>query len=308
MPHPVVQLDLPVVRLDLGREHVEPDAEAFDELARQLRPVHVGRGGQMRRPRAGRAGELREVIARLDLGGDAVEAPREHGELLAHRRRGRRLAVRAGEHGGVAVLTGEVAEGRDHGAQLREPHLLDGALHGERVGRRVDVLARACEVGELGDGGEPERLEPVAHEVLDGLHVVTRDGFLLGQPVDLRLAEVAVQSAQALLLGILERRRAEQAAVREGDDPLDLDLDAGAVEARLGEVVGEARHRGAVASVERAQGLRGQCGHDEGSDRGHRALRTQPEDGRTAGSSCRKSARLALSIISSTSSNIFGPA
>jgi hypothetical protein len=157
VPHAVVQLDLPVVRLDLGREHVEVDAEAFDELARQLGPVDVGRGGQMRRPGAGRAGELREVLARRDLGGHALEAPGEDGELLAHRRRGRRLAVRAGEHRGIPVLTGELAEGGDHGAQLRQPDVLDGALDGERVGGRVDVLARAGEVGELGDGVEPER-------------------------------------------------------------------------------------------------------------------------------------------------------
>ena len=56
--------------------------------------------------------------------------------------------------------------------------------------------------------------EAVAHEVLDGLHVVTGDGFLLGEPVDLGLTEVAVQRAQALLVGIRQRRRARTASGR----------------------------------------------------------------------------------------------
>ena len=59
---------------------------------------------------------------------------------------------------------------------------------------------------ELGDRIETEARQPVAHEIFDGLHVVTGDGFLLGEPVDLRLAEVAVQGAEALLLS---SRRAE---------------------------------------------------------------------------------------------------
>jgi hypothetical protein len=153
--HAVVQLDLPVVRLDLRREHVEVDAEALDERAGQLGPVDVGGGGQMRRPGAGGAGELRQVLAAGDLRGHALEAPGEDGELLAHRRRGRGLAVRAREHRGIPVLVGERRQRVDHGAQLRQPDVLDGALDRQRV-RRVDVLARAREVGELGDGVEAE--------------------------------------------------------------------------------------------------------------------------------------------------------
>jgi hypothetical protein len=89
---------------------------------------------------------------------------------------------------------------------------------------------------------------------------VLGDGFLLGEPVDLGLAEVAVQGAQALLVGIRQRRGLEQRAVSEGDQPLDLDLDPRAVQARLGEEVGEAGDGGAVAAVERAQGLRRERG------------------------------------------------
>jgi hypothetical protein len=39
---------------------------------------------------------------------------------------------------------------------------------------------------------------------------VLRDGFLLGEPVDLGLTEVAVQRAQTLLVGIRQRRGLEQ--------------------------------------------------------------------------------------------------
>jgi hypothetical protein len=84
---------------------------------------------------------------------------------------------------------------------------------------------------------------------------VLGDGFLLGQPVDLVLAEVAVESAQALLVGIRQRRRLEQRAVGERDQPLDLDLDPGAVQAGLGEEVGEPGDGTAIAAVEGAEGL-----------------------------------------------------
>ena len=169
-------------------------------------------------------------------------------------------------------------------------------------------------MGELGDRVEAEGCQSVAHEVFDGLDVVAGDRLLLGEPVDLGLTEVAVQGAQALLLGIRQRRRPEQTAVGEEDDPLDLHLDARPVEARLGEVVGQARDGGAVAPVERAQRLRrqGRSGHEApivaGARVAQRVRRRRQMFGRIAGSSCRKSARLALSIIASTSSNIPGPA
>ena len=215
----------------------------------------------MRRPGAGRSRELGEILAALDLRGDALEAPREHRDLLAHGRGRRRLTVGARQHRRIAVGDGELAERRDDRAQLRQPDLLDRALDGEGVRGGVDVLARAREVGELGDRVEPERRQPVAHEVLDGLHVVTGDGLLLGEPVDLGLPELEVQRPQARLVVVAERRRAEQRAVGERDQPLDLDLDAGAVEARLGEEVGERRDGGAIAAVERAERLRGERSH-----------------------------------------------
>jgi len=89
---------------------------------------------------------------------------------------------------------------------------------------------------------------------------VARDGLLLGEPVDVGLAEVLVKGAEAVFFGIRQRTRAEQAPVGEGDEPLDLDLDAGAVQTCLGEVVAESADGGAVAPVEGAEGLRGKLG------------------------------------------------
>jgi hypothetical protein len=154
------------------------------------------------------------------------------------------------------MLDREFAELGDDGIQSRQPDALDCALDGECVRDRVDVLARAGEVRQLGDRVEAQGREAVAHEVLDGLDVVAGDGFLLGEPVDLGLAEVAVEGAQALLVGIRQRRGLEERAVGEGDEPLDLDLDAGPVEAGLREEVGESGDGAAVATVEGAQGLR----------------------------------------------------
>jgi hypothetical protein len=58
----------------------------------------------MGRERARRAAELAQVLAGRHLFGDALQAVHEHGELLAHRGRRRRLAVRVREHGGIPHL------------------------------------------------------------------------------------------------------------------------------------------------------------------------------------------------------------
>lgn len=206
------------------------------------------------------------------------------------------------------MLGREFAQLRDHDVEAGQPDLLDRALDGQSVRGRVDVLAGAGEVRELGDPVEAETAEAVAHEVLDGLHIVLRDGLLLGEPVDLGLAEVAVEGAQALLVGIRQRARLEQRAVGEGDQPLDLDLDPRAVQARLREEVGESGDGAAIATVE---GLRGWGGSEGWKVRGVLLIgplasgRAGPTDGR---SSWRNRPRVAVSIIPSTESNISGPA
>ena len=167
---------------------------------------------------------------------------------------------------------------------------VDGALDGQRVRRRVDVLARAREMRELGDRVEPERRQAVADEILDGFHVVPRDGFLLGQPVDLGLPEVAVQRPQVVHLGVRQRGGAEQRTVGEGDEPLDLDLDAGPVETGLGEIVGEGADGGEVPPVQGTQRLRRERGHGTKSYRGRVRHPPEPFTDRspTGGSVCHR--------------------
>ncbi len=225
MTRAVVQLDLPVVRFDLRRDGVEAQAQRLDERPRQFRPVDVGLGGDVRRPGAGGTRELREVLPGVELTHDALEAPREHADLLAHGGGRGGLAVRAREHRGVAVLLRELGEGGGDRAELRQPHALDRALHGQGVGGGVDVFARAGEVGQLGEGGEAQGVEAVAHEVLDGLDVVAGDRLFLFQPGDLVGAELLVQGAQARTVGVGDGGGAEERAVGEGEQPLDLDLE-----------------------------------------------------------------------------------
>ena len=164
-------------------------------------------------------------------------------------------------------------------------------------------------MGELGDGVEAEGRQAVAHQVFEGLDGVLGDGFLLGEPVDLGLTEVAVQGAQALLVGIRQGARLEERAVGERDQPFDLDLDAGAVQTRLREEVGEAGDGAAVATVEGAQGLRRERRLESQGSPPDRAPGVRGVRGwRRAGSSWRNSPRVAVSIIPSTESNISGPA
>ncbi|CAH0258498.1 hypothetical protein SRABI03_03388 [Microbacterium foliorum] len=95
MADPVVQLDLPVVGFDLRGEQIEAESEALDVLAGDGGPVGVGVGRQVRGPGARRPRELCEVVGCRDLGAHALETPCEDGDLLAHGRRRRGLAVRA---------------------------------------------------------------------------------------------------------------------------------------------------------------------------------------------------------------------
>jgi hypothetical protein len=178
---------------------------------------------------------------------------------LAHGRRRRRLAVGVGEQRHVAQVGGHRRDGLDEAGGAGEPDLLDGALHHERVGQVVDVLAGAAEVDELGEagvlGGGGDRGEAALEEVLDGLDVVQRLALDRCELLDLGGAEVLDDLAQGRLLGVGQGAHPRDDLVGgQPDQPLDLDPDAGPVEGRLGQVVDERRHDAAVATVERTEG------------------------------------------------------
>ena len=213
----------------------------------------------------------------------ATEPVGEHRELLAHRRRRRRLAVGVREQRHVAQVGGHRRDRLDERGRARQPDVADRALDHEGVGQVVDVLAGAAEVDQLGEpavlvaGGD--RGEAALEEVLDGLDVVLRLALDLRELGDLVGAEVLDDLAQLLLLAVGERADPRHDLVRgEEDQPLDLDPDPLPVERRLGEVVDEGRHHTAVATVEGAQrdgrGRVSKRSHDPQSPRVRGHLRT----------------------------------
>ena len=230
----------------------------------------------MRAEGAGGAVDLAQVLGGLDAAHLAAQPVGQDRHLLAERRGGGRLAVRARQHGGVGVLVGHGGQVLDQPAGGRQPHLLDGAPDRQGVGEVVDVLAGAEDVDDLADrgqhggaavgaddaGGLGGRGQAPLEEVLDGLDVVaglSLDGAELG---DLLSPEVLDDAAQVGLLRLAQAGGAGQdAAIGEVDEPLDLDLQAGPVERGLGEVVDQRGGDGAIAAVQGTQGDGGgDCG------------------------------------------------
>ena len=216
----------------------------------------------MRGPRARRAVDLAQVLRGLDALDLAGQAVREHSHLLADRHGGRRLPVRVCQHRDGRTGLGEAAQAVQERADRGQPHLLGRCLDGQRVRQVVDVLGGAEDVDDLAQGRQIRALaqrlggglEVFADQVLDGLDVVAGDGLELAQALDVLGAEVAREGAQVVALGVGQRGRARQDRVVEQENqPLDLDVHARAVQARLGQVVRQGRGHRAVAAVQRAE-------------------------------------------------------
>lgn len=77
--HIGVQLGLPVMRFDLGRERIPHQAQRFHELSRRADPVGVRPGRQVRAVGAGSAVELAEILGAFDPGELTLQSPRQHG-------------------------------------------------------------------------------------------------------------------------------------------------------------------------------------------------------------------------------------
>ena len=271
-----VELGLPVVGLDLRGQRVPGQAQVLDEAAPHGLPVGAGHGDDVRAEGAGGAVDLAQVLGGLDAAHLAAQPVGQDRHLLAERRGGGRLAVRARQHGGVGVLVGHGGQVLDQPAGGRQPHLLDGAPDRQGVGEVVDVLAGAEDVDDLADRGQHGgaavgaddagcvggRGQAPLEEVLDGLDVVAGLGLDGAELGDLLGPEVLDDAAQVGLLRLAQAGGAGQdAAVGEVDEPLDLDLQAGPVERGLGEVVDQRGGDGAVAAVQGAQGDGGgDCG------------------------------------------------
>ena len=190
-----------------------------------------------------------------------------------------------------ATSHGDSTQSGDDGAEPRQPDLVDRGADRERVGEVVDVLAGAGEVGQFGDVVQPEGVQSFARTrystAFTSCLVVASS---VGQPSISALPEVGRRARAARgPAPSLERRRAEHPVAGQSEQPLDLDLHACPVEARLREVLAEPLDGSTIASVEGADRLRGKRAHETPC--------------RIPGSSWWKSAVLARSIVASTLSN-----
>jgi hypothetical protein len=125
------------------------------------------------------------------------QAPGDVGHFLAHRRRRRRLAVRAAHHRHVGVGVRQFDQPGDDLVQRRQHGLFAGALAHQRVRQVVDVFGGAGEVDEFADlddlGVAPGVLLDPVFERLD---VVVGDGFLgldLGRLLDAEIGDQRIE-------------------------------------------------------------------------------------------------------------------
>ena len=244
--HVRVQLGLPVMRLDLRGQRIPRQAQALHEGTSQRRPIRARHRHDVRGPRARRAVDLAQVLRGLDARDLAGQAVREHRHFLADRHRRRRLAVRVRQHRDGRPGLGETAQAIQERADRGQPHLLGRSLDGQRVRQVVDVLGGAENMDDLAQGRQRRALTQLAgrglqvfaDQVFDSLDVVAGDGLELAQALDVLGAEIAGERAQVVALRVRQRRCAWQdRVVKQENQPLDFDVHARAVQARLGQVV-----------------------------------------------------------------------
>ena len=173
-------------------------AEPRDDAPRQRFPVDVRIRGQMRVVVADGAVDLaREHGAECD--GRALEADDDVGDLLAQRRRRRRLAVRAREHRQRGMLVRERAQIGDQRRQRRHQHVAARPGDHQVVGEVVDVFRRAGEMDEFGGARDLGHVgEALLQPVLDRLDVVIGRALDRLDPLGVGDAEIACRLRELL--------------------------------------------------------------------------------------------------------------
>ena len=249
-----VQLSLPVVRLNLSGQRVPSQTQVLHKTTRNLLPISARHRGVVRGVSTGRTINLAEELGRLHVLDLALQAIGEHAHLLAQGGGGRRLAVSAAQHRHVAAVLSQLQQNINQLLRSGDPHVLNGVLDTQRVGEVVNVFGGATEVNQRHQVTQAQALQAATNVVLDRLHIVNGDSLNLSQLCYRISVEIGNDGAQALLLLLAQRGQTRQHLVlAQVNEPLNLNMDAVAVQSCLREVVGQGRGYGCVASVEGAQ-------------------------------------------------------
>src|ERR1700730_10169075 len=143
-----------------------------------------------------RAVELTEELLAAKRPALALQARREHRQLLADSGRRRRLAMRARDHRDTAPPPRHPAQGGNDRIQRRSKLTLAELLKDERVGEVVDVLRGAGEMDHPGRDLYTCRLDALAEKIFERLDVVIGRAVQLLDAACIGEHEVAVQRAQ----------------------------------------------------------------------------------------------------------------
>ena len=249
-----VQLSLPVVRLNLSGQRVPGQTQVLHKTTRNLLPISARHRRIVRRVSTGRAINLAEELGRLHVLDLALQAVGEHAQLLTQGGGGSRLTVSTAQHRHVAAFLSQLQQNLNQVLSGRNPHVLNSILDAQRVREVVNVLRSATEVNQRHQVTQAQALQAAANVVLDSLHIVNGDSLNLSQLRHRISVEIGHNGAQALLLLLAQRGQTRQHLVlAQVNEPLNLNVNAVAVQRRLRKVVGQGCGGGCVASVQGAQ-------------------------------------------------------
>ena len=249
-----VQLGLPVVRLNLGGQRVPGQAQVLHKTTRNSLPISVRNRRIVSSVSAGRTINLAEELGSSSVLHLTLQTVGENTQLLTQGGGSCRLTVSAAQHRHVAAFLSQLQQNLNQVLSSRNPHVLNSVLDAQRVGEVVNVLGGAAEVNQRHQVTQAQALQAATNVVLNRLHVVNGDCLNLSQLRHRISVEIGHDGAQALLLLLAQRGQTRQHLVlAQVNEPLNLNVDAVAVQSRLRKVVGQGRGHGCVASVEGAQ-------------------------------------------------------
>ena len=203
---------------------------------------------------AGRTINLAQELGCSNVLHLALQTVREHAQLLTQGGGSCRLTVSTAQHRHVAAFLSQLQQHLNQVLSGRNPHVLNSILDAQRVGEVVNVLGGATEVNQRHQVPQTQTLQTAANVVLDSLHIVNGDCLNLCQLSDRISIKISDNRAQTILLLTGERGQARKnRMLAQVDEPLNLNVNAIAVQSGLRKVVGQGCGGGCVASIQRAQ-------------------------------------------------------